>query len=162
LDAATRNRLEKLALERLAATADDGWSFLFRTEGAVDFLYCPWSVCEDWDFDGDMEGLALPWTSERRDLIRRGEIDPDDEELRQWRRALCRKLADGTDWSTIAWVVPLVIDQKLAGYALFLCGFDTYEAPALGGVFDSIDDAEAALADEGAIAGPPEVSGGSE
>jgi len=82
--------------------------------------------------------------------------------LRQWRRALCRKLADGSDWSTVAWVVPLVIDQKLAGYALFLCGTDPDKAPALGGVFDSLDDAEAALAVEGAIDGPPEVSGAPE
>jgi hypothetical protein len=86
-------------LERLHATADDDeqWSFLFRTDRAVNFLYCPWSVTEDWEFDGETQGLSLPWSPERLQLIRDGDADPNEEELRQWRRAMCRKLAPGSD-----------------------------------------------------------------
>jgi hypothetical protein len=65
MDLADREKLEKLALERLDATADDDeqWSFLFRTNGATDLLYCPWSVTEDWEFDGETEGLRLHWSA---------------------------------------------------------------------------------------------------
>jgi hypothetical protein len=159
LDATTRKQLENFALERLAATADDveQWSFLFRTEGAVSLIYCPWSATEDMDFDGDVDGLVLPWTPERLDLIKRGEADPDEEELRQWRQAMCRQMADGTDWCRGAWIVPLVVDQNTAGYALFVeSDEDPDGSPVLSGVFDAIEDAEAAVAVEGAIYGAPD------
>jgi hypothetical protein len=59
LDTKKRKRLAKLARERLEATAkdDEEWSFLFRTPGAVSLLFCPWSVTDDWEFDGTIEGL---------------------------------------------------------------------------------------------------------
>ena len=43
MDSETKVSLESLAFERLEATAenDERWFFLFRTEGAVDFIYCP-------------------------------------------------------------------------------------------------------------------------
>ena len=157
MDSADRTKLEKLALERLAATAHDEeqWSFLFRTEGAVDFLYCPWSVTEDWEFDGEIEGLGLPWSAGRLELIKRGEAEPNEEELKQWRQAMCRKLADGSDWCWIAWIVPVTIDKKIGGYALFLCdsGGNPDDAPVLEGVFDSFEEARSALTVQGAVAG---------
>jgi hypothetical protein len=157
VDATDRKKLEELASERLLASADDEeqWSFVFGTEGAVDLLYCPWSVTEDEDFNGETDGLDLPWTPERLDLITRGEAEPTEEELRQWRRALCRKLADGSDWCWVAWIVPLWIDGKIAGHALFSASAagDPDEAPLLGGVFESFDEAKAALSVEGAIDG---------
>jgi hypothetical protein len=67
-------KLEKLALERLYATANDDeqWSFLFRTRWAMDPFYCPWSVTEDCEFDGGVEDLDLPWSSERLEVLKRG------------------------------------------------------------------------------------------
>jgi hypothetical protein len=53
-------------------------------------------------------------------MIRRGDADPNEEELRQWRRAMCSKLAQGSDWCWIAWIVPLWLDKAIAGYALFV------------------------------------------
>ena len=159
MDTTARKQLQELALERLAATADDEeqWSFLFRTEGAVTLMYCGWSVAEDLDFDGEVDGLSLPWTSERLGLIRHGKADPNEEELRQWRQAMCRQMAAGTDWSSLASIVPLMIDQKTAGYALFVEDAEDPDfPPVLGGVFDSPDDAQAALAVEGAIYGAPD------
>jgi hypothetical protein len=122
MNSADRKKLKKLALVRLDATADDDeqWSFLFRTDGCVGYLYCPWSATEDWDFDGTIEGLDLPWSAERLNLIKDGKADPTENELRQWRQAKCRSLASGSDWCWIAWIVPLWIDQKIAGYALFV------------------------------------------
>ena len=142
-------------MERLNATADneEPWSFCFRTEGCVGLQYCPWSVTEDWEFDGETQGLDLPWSAERRDRISRGEDDPTEEELQQWRHAMCRKLAAGSDWCWIAWIVPLRIDQDIAGYALFvgsLAGAPE-DAPDLRGVFDSVEEAEAKLATEGSV-----------
>jgi hypothetical protein len=153
---AVRENLERLALERLAATAhnEEQWSFLFNTEGSVGFLYCPWSETEDWDFDGEVEGLDLRWAPDRLDPIKRGETDPNEEELRQWRQAKCRKLADGSDWCRPAWIVPLTLRKKIAGYALFLCNADEDSAPYLLGVFDSFEETKAALIVEGAVADP--------
>jgi hypothetical protein len=50
--------------------------------------------------------------------------------------------------------VPLWIDQKIAAYARFVAdpAADPDEAPTLEGVFDSIDEARVALANEGAVA----------
>jgi hypothetical protein len=153
---ADRGKLARLALERLDATADDEeqWSFLFRTRGSVDFLYCPWSVTEEWEFDGETEGLDLPWSPARMELIRRGEADPNEEELHQWRRAKCRKLAPGSDWCWIAWIVPIRIKRKIAGYALFVSASysDADVPPMLQGVFDTFEQAKSALTDEGAVA----------
>jgi hypothetical protein len=128
---------------------DGKWS------GAVCLLYCPWSVTEDWEFDGETEGLGLPWNPERLELIRRGEADPNEEELQQWRQAQCRKLAPGSDWCWIAWITPITINRKIAGYAVFVCSSagDPDEAPILEGVFDSPEEAKAALTAEGAVAG---------
>jgi len=126
LDLADREKLEKLALERLYATADDDepWSFVFRTDGALSMNYCPWSETEDWEFDGEIEGLGLPWSPERLKLIKRGEADPTEEEL------------------------------QIAGYALFVGASegDPDEAPMPEGVFDSLEEAKAALTEKGAVA----------
>ena len=153
MDLADREKLEKLALERLYATADDDepWSFVFRTDGALSMNYCPWSETEDWEFDGEIEGLGLPWSPERLKLIKRGEADPTEEELNQWRRAKCRKLAANCHW--FAWLTPLTINEKIAGYALFVGASegDPDEAPILEGVFDSPEEAEAALTEKGAV-----------
>jgi hypothetical protein len=61
MDSADRKKLAKFASERLYATADDEeqWSFLFRTRGAVSYLYCPWSVTEDWEFAPCLLGERL-------------------------------------------------------------------------------------------------------
>jgi hypothetical protein len=156
VDPSRRTELEKLALERLHATAHDEeqWSYAFRTDGAVGFLYCPWFVTEGWEFDGETDELELPWRPERRQLIDRGGAEPDEEELRQWRRAKCRALADNTEYSWIAWAVPVRIEGATAGYALFVSGpdHDPDDAPILDGIFDSLEEVKAALAAEGAVA----------
>ena len=59
-----------------------------------------------------------------------------EEEIHQWCRAKCRKLAAYWHWT--AWPTPLMIDEKIAGYALFV-GYsdgDPNEAPILEGVFE--------------------------
>jgi len=35
---------------------------------------------QDWEFDGEIEDLGLPWSPERLELIKRGEADPTEEE----------------------------------------------------------------------------------
>ena len=69
----------------------------------------------------------------------------------QWRRAKCRKLAADYHW--FAWLTPLTIDEKIAGYALFVGATedDPHEAPILEGVFDGPEEAEAALTEKGAV-----------
>ena len=155
MKSADRKKLEKLALERLDATANDEepWSFLYREDGAGSLTYCPWSVTEDWEFDGDTENLDLPWSQARTEFIKRGG-DPNEEELRQWREAKCRQLADGSDWCWIAWIVPVRVKQGIAGYALFVSRAygDPDDCPILKGIFDNLDDAQTLLRAEGAVA----------
>ena len=69
-----REKLKKLALERLYATADaeEPWSLVFRTDGALCMSYCPWSETEDCEFDGEIEGLGLPWSPERLEASQSG------------------------------------------------------------------------------------------
>jgi hypothetical protein len=149
MDTNMRHSLERLALERLTATKSDveAYSFLFRTEGSIGLTYCPWSAAED--FDGEIDGLDLPWSRERIELIEAG-ADPTPEELRQWREALCLSLADGSDWTVPAWIVPIWTEGVVAGHALFLCEDET--APRLVGVYETVELARTALAAEGAIA----------
>lgn len=154
MDIAKRSTLETLARQGLAATAsdDEQWSYLFRTKGSLELVYCPWSVVEDWEFDGDLDGLELPWSDERINEIEDGD-DPTDAELQEWRRATCRQLADGSDWAVPAWIVPVEVDQQVAGYALFLSiDADEDSEPHLEGIYDTIVEAKSALAALGAIA----------
>jgi hypothetical protein len=140
-------------MERLLATAgdDEPWSFLFRTDGTVRFLFCPWSSVEDEDFDGNIDGLDLPWSPERVQAIDGG-ADPTEEELEQWRRAVAYQLADGSDWSAAVSIVPLWVDGAISGYAAFVCeSSDPDETPALEGIFASVQEATDALARRGAI-----------
>jgi len=160
LEASDRKKLEELAVERLMATANDEeqWSFCFRTEGAVSAIYCPWQVGEDAALDGEIEGLDLPWTPERLDLIKRSQADPTEKELRQWAEAYCRKMVtDAYEGLATAWAVPLWIDQKIAAYALFVAGADEDpdDPPLLKGVFDTLEEAGSALDIEGVAEGTP-------
>jgi hypothetical protein len=84
VEAAKRAQLEHLALSRLGATAhdDEQWSFLFRTPGARCHTYCPWTVTDDWDFDGSLDDLDLPWTASRWREIDLGD-DPSPDAAQQ-------------------------------------------------------------------------------
>jgi hypothetical protein len=150
-----RKKLEELALERLHATANDyePWSFLVRNDGAVSFTYCPWSVTEDWEFDGDAENLSLAWSRSRMRLINRGGY-PNKKELCEWRQAKCRQLAADPDWCWIAWIVPVEFEYKVAGYALFMVPSYTGpgHGPILAGIFHSFDKAKTSLMARGAVA----------
>jgi hypothetical protein len=152
MDSTTRKELEELAMERLVATADDEepWSFLFRTDGSICLPYCPWSVVEDWTIDGQIKGLALPWSAERRKLLETGEAEPSEEELLEWRRALAKHLATESEDTTLIWIVPLAQGAALDGFAAFaVAGGGPEDPPILEGVFESIDEAKAALAEKG-------------
>jgi hypothetical protein len=148
------DELKQFALEQADATADDDerYSFLFRTPGSLDFTYCSYSVTEDWEFDGAIEGLDLPWDQARIDTFRNSDVELTPEELRQWRRAKCRSLAAGSDWSSFAWVVPLRPAGDVEGYALFLYGGEDPEVPPnLEGVYLTAEAAVSVLRRLGAV-----------
>lgn len=148
------DELRRFALEQAEATAsdDEQYSFLFRTPGATDFAYCPYWVTEDWEFDGAIEGLSLPWDQKRIDTLQNSDAELTPEELRQWRRAKCRTVAAGSDRSSTAWVVPLRPAGDVEGYALFLCeGEDPEVPPFLEGVYLSAEVAVEALHRHGVV-----------
>jgi hypothetical protein len=155
MDSATRKSLEELALQRLAATADDEepWSFLFRTDGAVGRRYWPLSQIEDREFDGMTEGLDLQWSAERLEAIAGGAADLTDEEKLQWRQAKARSLAAGAEDAWPVWIVPLWIENETAGHALFLLdgAGGPEDPPILEGVFGSVEEAKDSLRTKGAL-----------
>ena len=160
MDADEKTALATIAIRRLRRTANDSerWSFAYRTEGAEGFIYCPWSTTIDWEFDGGVDGLELPWSADRKEKIASGNNDPTELELRQWREAKCRWAARGTDWSSPAWAVPLWIRGEIAGYALFLSEApDPQAEPFLEGVYDTLDEAKSALLNVGALDDTPKA-----
>lgn len=150
MDAVLRRRLERIAWNHAKGSQDheEQWSFLFRTDGAVSYMFFPFSGLDDWEFDGDLDGLDLPWSASRIEEIEDG-ADPNDLELEQWRWAKCRALADGTDWTWTAWLIPLKVENQIAGCAVFLC--EPEGDPSLQGVFETQDEAVEALSKEGAL-----------
>lgn len=79
-------------------------------------------------FDGDVEDLDLPWKPERLELLAKGETEPTEQELAEWRQAKYQQLADESEWSRAACGVPWLADGQMAGWTLFLCGDDPDEA----------------------------------
>jgi hypothetical protein len=154
LDPIERKKFESLALQRLNATAhhEERWSFAWGSKGAVCLSYCPWSELEDWDFDGTIEGLDLPWGKKRLELISSGEVNPNKNEMRQWREAMCRRLALLGEAFT-AWITPVTIDGKIGCYAVFLLhyGAAPEDAPILKGVFSTLHEAKEALTIDGVV-----------
>jgi hypothetical protein len=151
LNSEDREALQRLAVERLRATADDGWSFL-TSEGAVDLACCPWQEVEYEEFDGDVEGMDILWKPERLKLIERGESDPDEEELLQWRREQQRQRVSSA-CASIACVVPVRIGSAVAGHALFYSpyGGAPEDEPQLWGVFETFEEAKSSLLLEGPV-----------
>ena len=153
MDPSRQKELEMLALERLNATADDDeqWSYAWGGEGAVSFAYCPWSQFEHEEFYGWVSDLNLPWSEARLRQIEDGG-DLNETELHQWRRAKCRRMADAGEAGG-TWIVPMKADKEIEGFAVWLysVGAAPEDPPILRGIFDSIDEAKAALSDEGII-----------
>ncbi len=76
MDAVTRRKLEELAVERLAATAEDreqSGPSSSRTNGSICLRYWPLSRGGRRDFGRHMTGLDLPRSSERRGSFETGD-----------------------------------------------------------------------------------------
>jgi hypothetical protein len=86
--------------------------------------------------------------------VERG-ADLTAEELTQWRKAVCHSIAKGASERThIAWIVPLWTKNGTEAHALFLCGAASRgpdDEPELEGVYETFDEAKAALANLGPI-----------
>ncbi len=151
-----RKKLAEFAREQLLASAHDKdqWSFAWAREGCVGGnSYCPWSLTEEWDFDGDLEGLEVPWSKERIAAIERNEADPNEEELHQWRRATGIERAR-SGHALIVWLAPVEVD-RLSGYAVFLGNAEgAPEDPLmLEGIYDTLEQAKKSVLSKGVIIG---------
>jgi hypothetical protein len=161
MDPSLRTKLEKLALERLRASAEDHdeWSYAWGRAGSVVLSYCFWSAFEE--FDGYTEGLDQVWTKDRFDLISRGDADLNEDELRQWQEIRCREVADAGEAYTV-WIVPVTDEEPSGAVAVFMwsCGKAPEDPPWLNGIFDGVDEAKAALSADGVISkvNPPPSS----
>ncbi|RWM17825.1 hypothetical protein [Mesorhizobium sp.] len=148
MDDIQRRRLERIAWNHAASTRNDEerWSFAFKTPGAVGYFFCPFS--EIAEFDGDLDGLNLSWEPERvTEIEDGGDLTP--EEFAEWRRAYCdQQVEAGADSIWPVWIVPIRLEGQIADYATFL---SQQEDPSLGGVYDTIEQAEKVLSEQGAL-----------
>lgn len=154
MDQSKKAHLTQLAMRRLmkSATDDEPWSFAFRTPGAISLSYCPWETVGDWEFDGDVSGVQSQWKPDRIAAIENGTAEPDQEELAIWKKAKCVALADGSDWSIPAWIVPILERRKIAAWALIVCQSQEDASPIIEGVFADVASARLALVELGAVA----------
>jgi hypothetical protein len=155
VESSRRDELVRIALQGLAASAvtesGERWGYAWGTEGAFDFSYCPRSKYDDEEFWGASPELDLPWTAERTEQLDSGAADPDENELRQWRDALCRRDAEIGE-AYAAWITPMRDEGgEIEAYALWLfdVGGAPEDPPTLEGIFENIDDAKAKLLSDG-------------
>lgn len=155
MESSRREELVRIALLGLRAPAEIGsgerWCHVWGTEGAVSLSYCPLSKYDDEDFWGSSPGLDLEWTVERTKQLDSGEAAPDENELRQWRQALCRRDAEIGE-AFVAWITPMRdASGNVEAYALWLFSETGApdDPPTLEGIFDNVDDAKAQLRSEG-------------
>jgi hypothetical protein len=93
-------------------TGDDEekWSFLFRTKGSRDYVWCAWEEVQDEEYDGDPSILEDRLSPERLEELEKGG-NLTEAELELWRRATCEGYADGTNRAWLAWVVPVSVQR---------------------------------------------------
>ena len=153
MDDLTKLRLRKHAAEQLERSRHDEeqWSFLFRTPGAIGFLYCPWTVVEDWEFEGDLSLIADQLSTDRRQRIERGVDSLTEAELLRLRKRKCEEYAAGSDWSQPAWIVPLSEGAEVIAWALVLSPDDGGLDPFISDIYESLAAAIKALESEGAL-----------
>ncbi|MBU6373653.1 MAG: hypothetical protein KJS97_13085 [Alphaproteobacteria bacterium] len=153
MDNDNRERLIALAYDCLEATRDDDeqFSFVFRTLGAKSlggaFFFAD---LEDFDpYLADPDHLDLPWPMERWHAFENFGR-PTSDELTAWRNAVARLWQDlaksrTCEWPHLIWLTPLLENGALAAYALFDCPMRNKADPYLIGLFDTQEEAEAAL-----------------
>lgn len=151
-----RKKLEKLALERLRAPANNveqPWDYVLRENEPLGG-WCPWNTYDDGgpaDY-GLPADLDLPWSEERRRQLESGEGEPNEPELGQWRREMCRWDAR-TKYEVMVLIKPMRMENdRVEAFEVWFDHWHNPEDPlSLFGVFDSPDEAKAALLTLGAV-----------
>jgi hypothetical protein len=142
-----RKELERLALKRLGATDYD---FLMG-EGSELLFYQSWASLYDW-FEGwgippDVE---LPWTDIRRSMIETGKARPTQRELLEWRDAVKRARKSDLGHTLAIHIVPVTEARPIEAFAVYSVHTDDPSGtPSLRGIYESVEEAMAALAKNG-------------
>ncbi len=143
------DEISQIALERLEESRDheEQWDFLFATHGSQEIIYLPHDTVQDWEFEPEEWGW-FEIADARREDIQAGDA-PDESELKSWKlnRALNLMRRGSTECSQ-AFIVPILVADKVQGYAVIDCGImdrDPDFEPWLVDVFHTNDDAHAAI-----------------
>jgi hypothetical protein len=156
METSRRKWLEQVAVSRLTANADNPYDYLWGEGADVAGQWCRWSEYEAEDFTGQIESLDLPWAAARIQEIENG-APLESAELAQWRRAMCFwHVKHRTDHGLMAWIMPVRTDSRtIEAYAVWLDLIgnpaSTAEDITLFGIFESTDEARAALSAGGAL-----------
>jgi hypothetical protein len=156
MDNAKRARLTQIALDGLHAREDvnsigERWTYIFDSDDCISVCYCTWEETEE--YLGYLPELDLQWSAERRAAKDSGDVDPSEEELRQWKNAAAQYMANNA-MSYIKFVKHIFLDDGTEGFALFSAhtGGAAEDEPNLDGVFNTVEQAQAFLEAGGAIA----------
>ena len=147
-------------MEPFEATQDDLWSFLFDPATERENVVFAFFHRDHFEDDalleyGPFEELDLPWSEARKTEIEEG-AKPDESELQQWRLALCRYRLQNDQVDMSATIVPIKrAGENTGAFAVWVDFVELDPSgempPTFHGVFDSVDEATAALRAEGHV-----------
>ena len=150
--------IEETALKCLLATQHDEeqWSYLWTTEVSKEFWYYTADDLEEIELDDFAEPFFSSSTNlsaERLAGIKNGVYEPSLAELTELKCQVGRwRLEQGYDDAFQAFIVSVLVNSKIEGYAVFECGrLYGFDDPQLVSVHHQISEAKLAVHELGKV-----------
>jgi len=155
--------IEETALKCLLATQHDEeqWSYLWTTEVSKEFWYYTADDLEEIELDDfELDDFAEPFFSSSTNLsaerlagIKNGEYEPSPAELAELKYQVGRwRLEEGYDDAFQAFIVSVLVNSKIEGYAVFECGrMHGFDDPQLVSAHHQISEAKLAIHELGKV-----------
>ena len=150
--------IEETALKCLLATQHDEeqWSYLWTTEVSKEFWYYTADDLEEIELDDFAEPFFSSSTNlsaERLAGIKNGVYEPSLAELTELKCQVGRwRLEQGYDDAFQAFIVSVLVNSKIEGYAVFECGrLYGFDDPQLVSAHHQISEAKLAVHELGKV-----------
>ena len=150
--------IEETALKCLLATQHDEeqWSYLWTTEVSKEFWYYTADDLEEIELDDFAEPFFRSSTNlsaERLAGIKNGVYEPSLAELTELKCQVGRwRLEQGYDDAFQAFIVSVLVNSKIEGYAVFECGrLYGFDDPQLVSAHHQISEAKLAVHELGKV-----------
>ena len=150
--------IEETALKCLYATQHDEeqWSYLWTAEVSEEFWYYTADDLEEIDLDDFAESFfssTKNLSAERLAGIKNGVYEPSLAELTELKCQVGRwRLEQGYDDAFQAFIVSVLVNSKIEGYAVFECGrMHGFDDPQLVSAHHQISEAKLAIHELGKV-----------